>query len=271
MMSTSPVTRPARFFNVQLSPRDAWLGATAAASFNMLGMWIEVAIVRKLGVPVTAPIVSSLVGLALLVVLYVWRHAPSVRWASVLYLINTSSVIAALLWTNPQFAVSVAYWDSFQATKLGCLVAALVAPGFWVGVVSILAHCLTAVAQFEFFFPPEVKAKIPAEPWPLIAFGLGGLFALAYRFRRFQLEQDVARIQAQNLALKRLAGAFLNIRDLMNTPIQVIDLSVDLMRKSNEPFDLNLDRIERSVASLKEINAVLVQHEQEIEWESRLP
>ncbi len=271
MMSIDPAARSSHFYNVRLSPRDAWLGATAAASFNTLGMGIEVALVRKMGIPVAAPMASSLVGLALLVILYLWRRTPSVRWASVLFLINAASVISALLWTNLQFAESVGYRDPFQATKLGCLVAAMVAPGFWVGVASILAHCLTAVAQFELFFPPEIKAQIVAEPWPLGAFGLGGLIALTYRFRRLQLEQDVARIQAQNLAIKRLAGTFLNIRDLMNSPIQVIDLSVDLLRRAKNPFDPNLDRIERSVASLKEISAVLVQHEQEIEWESRRP
>jgi len=264
-----PGERAICFYNVRLSPRDAWFGATAAASFNTLGMWLEVAIVRRVGIPATAPVISSLIGLAILLVLFTRRNAPSVRWASFLYLINTASVATALLWTNPQFAV-VEYWDPFQATKLGCLVAAMVAPAFWVGVVSILAHALTAVVQFEFFFPPAVKAGMAAsEPWPIVAFGLAGILALAYRFRRVQLEQEVARIQAQNFAIKRLASAFLNIRNLMNTPLQVIDLSVNVLRKAKEPLDLHLDRIERSVQSLREINSVLVQHEKEIEWESR--
>ncbi len=231
-------------------------------------MWLEVAIVRRVGIPETAPMMSSLVGLALLLVLFIRRNAPSVRWASFLFLVNTASVVTALLWTNPQFAVS-GYWDPFQATKLGCLVAAMVAPGFWVGVVSILAHSLTAVVQFEIFFPPAVKAGTAAiEPWPIVAFGLGGILALVYRFRRVQLEHEVARMQAQNFAIKQLATAFLSIRDLMNTPLQVIDLSVNLVRTSEEPLDLSLDRIERSVQSLREINSLLVQHEKEIEWES---
>jgi hypothetical protein len=126
-----------------------------------------------------------------------------------------------------------------------------------------------ALLQFEFFFPIAIKDKLPAEPWPILAFGLAGVLALVYRFRRAQLEQELARIQAQNFAIKRLAGAFLNIRDLMNTPLQVIEFSVDTLRNSEQPSEPTIDRIDRSVQRLREINSVLVQHEKNIEWQSR--
>src|SRR6185295_13493627 len=122
----------------------------------------------------------------------------------------------------------------FQASKLGCLVSAMVAPGFGVGLTSILAFCLSAFIQFQFFFPPGIKANVDvAEPWPIFAFGLAGILALVYRFRRVQLEQKFARVQAQNFAIKQLASAFLNIRDLMNTPLQVIELSTRILRDSS--------------------------------------
>jgi len=143
----------------------------------------------------------------------------------------------------------------------------MIAPGFWVGLLSILAFSVSPVLQFEFFFPPELKALAMAEPWPTIAFGLAGALALVYRFRRTQLEQEIARIHAQNLALKGMAKAFLNIRDLMNTPLQVIELSVGLLRKSNGSSEPILDRIDRSVQSLRDVNSVLVLREKEIERE----
>jgi hypothetical protein len=147
----------------------------------------------------------------------------------------------------------------------------MVAPGFWVGLLSILAYCFSALLQFEFFFPSAVKERVASlEPWPTLAFGLAGVLALIYRFRRAQLEQEVARIQAQNFAIKRLAKIFLNIRDRMNTPLQVIELSVDLLRNSDEPVEPIVDRIDRSVHLLREINSVLVRHEKEIEWEAKM-
>jgi hypothetical protein len=260
-----------RFYNVHLSERDAWLGATVAALFTAIGMLLELALVRKApGVSAKPVGISAVVAVVLLIVLFLRRKTPSVRWASVIYLINVASVIAALLLTNLQFAVSERNWVPFQAMKLGCLIAAMVAPGFWVGLISILAYFISAFLQLEIFFPPQVKAQVAsAEPWPMLAFTLAGVLALAYRFRRAQLEQEIARIQAQSFAIKRLAGAFLNIRDLMNTPLQVIEFSIDLLRKSNDPNKPVIDRIDHSMQQLREINSVLIQHEKEIEWQAK--
>jgi hypothetical protein len=261
--------RATAFYNIRLSERDAWFGATVAALFNALGMLLEVATVRKIpGISAKPAGISAFVALLLLTVLFIRRKTPSVQGASIIYLVNTASVITVLLLTNLQFAVSARNWEPFQAMKLGCLISAMVAPGFWVGFVSILAYFLSALLQFEVFFPPEIKAQVAAaEPWPMLAFALAGVFALVYRFRRAQLEQELARMEAQNFAIKRLAQAFLNIRDLMNTPLQVIELSIDLLRKSNDPNKPIIDRIDRSMERLREINSVLIQHENEIEWQ----
>jgi len=242
-----------------------------AALFTAIGMLLELAIVRKTtGVSAKPVGISAVVAVVLLIVLFLRRKTPSVRWASVIYLINVASVVTALLLTNLQFAVSERNWVPFQAMKLGCLIAAMVAPGFWVGLISILAYFISAFLQLEIFFPPQIKAQVAsAEPWPMLAFTLAGVLALAYRFRRAQLEQEIARIQAQSFAIKRLAGAFLNIRDLMNTPLQVIEFSIDLLRKSNDPNKPVIDRIDHSMQQLREINSVLIQHEKEIEWQAK--
>jgi hypothetical protein len=255
------------FYKVCLSERDAWFGATLAALFNALGMLLEIAIVRKIpGVSAKPPTVSALVGLVLLLVLFIQRKRPSHKCASLVFSLNTASVVIALLSTNLQFAVWQRNWAPFQAIKLGCLVAAILAPAFWVGFLSILAYCLSALLQFEFFFSPVMKAQVaPDEPWPILAFGLAGILALVYRFRGAQLEQEVAMIQAHNFAIRRLTNASLNIRDRMNTPLQVIEISTDLLRNSNESPKQILDRIDRSVQSLREINSMLVRQEKAIE------
>jgi hypothetical protein len=267
-----PVSEPMlRFYNVRLSAPVAWFGATMAVLFNGLGMLLEVAIIREVhGVSVRPPAISGVVALILLLALFIRRKRPSVKWAARIYLVNSAAVSMALLMTNVQFAVSERNWVPFQASKLGCLIAAMVTPEFWVGLVSILAYAIGSLVQFEFFFPPQIKARVDAaEPWPIIAFALGGVFALIYRFRRVHLEQELAQTQAQNFAIRRLASAFLNIRDLMNTPLQVIELSVNLLRKSEEPPKPILDRIDRSVQNLREINSVLIEHEKEIEWQAK--
>jgi hypothetical protein len=270
--ATSDNRRPGRtyrFYKVRLSEREAWLGATVAALFNALGMLLHIALNRKVpGVSSTSVVISASVGLMLLIMLFIGRNKPSLKWASVAYVLNTASVVTALLWTNRQFALLERNWVPFQASKLGSLIAALLAPAFGVGLLSILAYTLSSLLQFEFFFPPELKARVASiEPWPILAFGLGGILALIYRFRQAQLEQELARIQAQHSAIKEVADAFLNIRDRMNTPLQVIEFSVNGLRNSNDVPRTLLDRIERSAQSLKQINAAMVEREKELEWQ----
>src|SRR5215813_167463 len=251
--------RKPRFYNVRLPEGDAWFAATMASLFNVLGMLLEVALVRTIpGISLRPAAISAFVGLIFLMTLFSRRKTPSLLWASVVYSLNNASVITALLWTNLQFADLERNWVPFQASKLGCLVAAILAPEFGVGLLSILAYSLSALLQFEFFFPTELKARVAAaEPWPILAFGLAGVLALIYRFRHALLEQEVARFQAQNFAIRELANAFLNIRDLMNTPLQVIEISVNMLRNSNETPPAVLDRIDRSVQGLRKFIVLL--------------
>jgi hypothetical protein len=55
----------------------------------------------------------------------------------------------------------------------------------------------------------------------------------------------------------------------MNTPLQVIELSIELLRKSKDANNQVIDRIDHSMQSLREINSVLVQHEKQIEWQAK--
>jgi hypothetical protein len=231
-------------------------------------MLLAIALDRKIpGTSLLPGVVSACIGVALLTLLLIGRKRPSLFWVSIAFAVNSGSVVTALLLSNQQFAAVLGSdWVPFQANKLGCLIAALLTPGFGIGLLSILAYTLSALLQFEFFFPPALKARVAlVEPLPILAFGLAGIFALIYRFRQAQLEQELAEIQAQHFAIRELTNAFLNIRDLMNTPLQVIEFSVQALRNSNEVPKPLLDRIDRSVQNLKQINMMLVQHEKEIE------
>src|SRR5687768_11057347 len=104
--------RTVRFYNVRLSERDAWLGATMAVLFNALGMLLEFAIVRKNPGVSSGPVAASaFVALMLLIVLFIRRKTPSARWACVIYLVNTAAVVTMLLSTNLQFAISNPNWQ----------------------------------------------------------------------------------------------------------------------------------------------------------------
>src|SRR5262245_34299103 len=80
--------RVPRFYNVRLSDRDAWLAASVAALFTAIGMLLEIAIVENApGVSAKPAGIGAFVAFLLLLVLFLRRRTPSVRWASVVYLI----------------------------------------------------------------------------------------------------------------------------------------------------------------------------------------
>jgi len=54
--------RRRRFYNIRLSEPDAWLGATVAVLFTVVGMLLEIAIVRKIpGLSARPPEISAFV------------------------------------------------------------------------------------------------------------------------------------------------------------------------------------------------------------------
>ena len=74
-LGEQPSWRAIPFYNVHLSEREAWLGATVAALFTVLGMLLELVVVRKApGVSATPAAVSACVALVLLIVLFIQRE-----------------------------------------------------------------------------------------------------------------------------------------------------------------------------------------------------
>jgi hypothetical protein len=64
-----------------------------------------------------------------------------------------------------------------------------------------------------------------------------------------------------------VARAFLAVRDLANTPLQTITSATAALRAQlPEAQRATLDRIDRALAQLHELAAVLREHEQHMDW-----
>ncbi len=257
------------FYNAQLAPADAWTSTAVAALINFFGMILQLGIQDVPNLPYLPMLVSAGVGGIVFLLHLRNRKNPRNSSSYVFYLINLAAVFTALFILNPYFAAGPKPWVPFQANKLGCFVAAVIAPGFWVGALSISMHSLGSAVQY-LYFSSELKARVAyAEPWASLVFGVVGFLALVYRFRRVVLENEltIARVNAQ--ADHRMAQAFLMIRDRMNTPLQVLELGVSMLRSHTKPEKETLDQIERAAHCLQELNQLLNKPELETEPESR--
>jgi len=251
--------------NEELRRTRACRAAMAAALLNAFGSPFEIAISRKVpGTPWWPPALSSAIGISLFLLLFARRrHMPSVRFCSTVFVVNAAATWFELWMTSDYYARSNEMWMPFQANKLGALVVALLAPESLAGVLSIAGYAATAVARF-YLFPVEVRDRLPiGEPHATLGFAGFALALLFYRLRRMSYEEQMAKMRAEAAAAKRISELALTLRDLANTPLQVIALTIAMIRENEPGLEPQLARISRALTRLAELNHILAREEED--------
>jgi hypothetical protein len=70
--------------------------------------------------------------------------------------------------------------------------------------------------------------------------------------------------------LRELANAYMRIRHFMNTPLQTITWSIDLLKAAPEQPKETIDNIESALVDLRAMNRILSMHEKNIDWRGDL-
>jgi hypothetical protein len=247
--------------------RTSFRAAVAAAGLNVVGMALEWVISPAQPAPRWAQALSIAVGLVLLLVLWTRRRTPSVALGSAAFTVNTLAIVLALWKNDEAWAALPERWVPFQPHKLGMLTVALLAPAEpWVGVTSIAAYAVSAIAQL-YSFPPAIRERLPnSEPTATVVYAVFATALLVYKLRHLAIVREVARARADARALDRLARVSLAVRDLANSPLQVIAICAALLRRRHPDTAQIAARIERSVARLREGGEVLAALEPRVEW-----
>lgn len=253
---------------VQLPEQNARVAVAMAAAFNVVGMPMQVVISSHTPrIPLWPECLSIAVGIIILGLALLNKFVQRTDRLNALFIINAAFVSFALY-------VDCSYFDGtqsslpFQATKVGAIVAGMLAPGFFAGLAAIVFHVGTPILQF-LHFPPRIQAAIRShEPWALLGFGLAACIVLAYRFRVRQLELEAIGARANAELTQRLAQAFLELRDLMNTPIQSIEIASSLLGQDDPDQKTILRELQKSCDRLRELNHLLKKYEHQLEWKT---
>lgn len=253
--------KPTSIWHIQLSEHRAWNGALAATAINAIGMILEHFIGKPVvNMPTWPPFVSGATGLILFVVLLTRRSRPSLWLANAIYAVNAASVIATLMIANPYYAEFSPHWVPFQANKLGCLIAAVIAPSFTVGLLSIFAHAAGSTWQY-LSFSAEIKSRLPiGEPMAMLVFATVGVVVLVFRYRRVALERTKLDAQAEIQATQKFAQMILSIRDQMNSPLQALTLATATLKKQNAEWEA-VPAVERAVDRLTNLASQLATYD----------
>jgi hypothetical protein len=198
------------------------------------------------------------VAAGLLAVLYGTRRRPR-EWLGTFGFCAINAAILAALWrTDARLIYTLRSWTPFEAQRLGALtVALLTPPRAWVGVANIAAFTLVPIVEVAAWDSGVRGTLSPAAPFASLTYGLFACGLLALQLRRLAVEQRDAQRLARGAAVERFAGLLLAVRDLANTPLQIIELTVARVGRGETLDARATERLRRACERLIAIAHIL--------------
>jgi hypothetical protein len=105
-----------------------------------------------------------------------------------------------------------------------------------------------------------------AEPWASVAYGVFGLLLYGYRLNAISLQRRMAESLAAKGTMEHVSRMLLAVRDFSNTPLQTLYLTTALLRYRHRNDSELLERMDRSLARLRELNDIMSRYETQVGW-----
>lgn len=170
-------------------------------------------------------------------------------------------------WMTALTPVRFAAFEGFKAVALAVATLAPFRPALCYGVVTACA--VTPVVIYE-VMPAPMRANLPVEvPWTTLVYPLLAAGILLYRVRALRTEREMLRAHARREQLERFAKVSLAYRDLVNSPLQTIDLLCAMLRRAHPESTDVLDRLGSSTSRLKAMGEMLSRTEHQVVWTSK--
>ena len=248
--------------------RVAWQRTAAALVINVVGMPVDIAIGRSVpGVPFWPSLGAMMISGALLAILMHFRRKMTIRLAASIFVLHNVGIVSALWITSGYYTQGLASWMPFQANKLGALIVAVLAPEQWSGLLSVGLFIGAALVKASTLRDsPSLAPLLAIEVWTLVIFGVVGAVMVVYRTRGDRLRDELVAAQTKSHALGALAQRLLAVCDLANTPLQILELNLPLLKKA-EPRESVL-RVERAIARLRKWHNILDREAVQLTWSS---
>jgi hypothetical protein len=144
-------------------------------------------------------------------------------------------------------------WQPFVGHKILFFAIAAIFPGpAWVGAAMLVAFSLHALLLWFHLDLDMAGAHMPFdEPWATVTY-LGIAWVLfGYRIYHGRTELELARVRAEARALKLSTDAFIVVHDLANTPLQVLELALGLLRRRHVGDEAIMDSAIHAIARLR--------------------
>lgn len=153
----------------------------------------------------------------------------------------------------------------FAIYKVTAVIIALLAPfPYYVGYV-VLSFCLLIPPVQTLLISPEI---IPAsggyEPWVTMCYALAAFLVLHHRLDTLKLHANLIESQTKEKNLQDFADVAMALRDLTNTPLQSLDLLIELLREEKISQKQASELLSRTTYRLRELMQVLSEQQKKI-------
>ena len=184
------------------------------------------------------------------------------RPARGLYMGLFSAMVVPLLpllivWTLaiPESKIS----ESFIAIKMVVMGVALLTPlSAWLGLGLVALLCIETVALGAL----NLAGHLPGEPWVTLFYAVFAAALLVLRDGDRRLTRRLMELNSEAAALDRIARSSLEVRDRMNTPLQTLELSIDLLEgHTDESVRKTVERMRRALVRLTELSRKLAEED----------
>jgi hypothetical protein len=213
----------------------------------------------KPGVAVTVTrVVVLVVAAGLLVMLHQQRSRPRLLLFRAAFVIANLPLLPMFWFVAHERGARGLPLELFLRENVAAFVVALLSPPYLpVSVILIVALTLQSfVLSLEGVLPIEPHT-LEHQPWTSLVIGAAAILLAFYRVRRRREDVRSILVRARVAGLEHLTRSFLAVRDLANTPLQNLELSISLLEhRSTEAHQLAVT-MARSVRRLRELNKIL--------------
>lgn len=215
----------------------------------------------------TVLVFVTLISLFLLLI-SIRKHSQAENIAAYIFVCVTIVLMGWAFFNHENYVRYKLPHEPFLGIKVLALFLPLICPPIrWVAWVTLPMLALAPVVQY-LGWPQDVRMEAGVqEPWMTVVFVI--LSGIIYRFRLSFAELRLAQrlLAERNQLLQRVAHLLMGTKHLMNTPLQTLEVAIDVIRKER-PLSADLSTsIENSFESIRRIATTLSFADPHLTWE----
>ncbi len=221
-----------------------------------MGSSLGVALFEWTGTPRGMFVLLSVVSAACIGIVLLLPRLP--RWASLGLLSFESLVALAVLWLSADTqAASGRPFAPFNGIKILSILIAIFCPSVRLGSLIIGVAVAQAFVQTAHWSAGVRSHLPPVEPWQTFFVAGIAVGLLMARRRHAAIGEELARVQAEQSWLERVARLALFVRDLTQAPLRMVRDRLRVVQERHSDTAEPTARMERAVTRLEQLNQVL--------------